>query len=128
MISAQSGRWNAVASGWLRTYRSQRSSPRGSTSTRRADVADACRTVSMGSGSASERRFCSPAALLPTVRRMDHPRRPVLPLAAELGPRLSAPVPAETDSTPTVERHDAVAPLADEWDALATRVGAAPFL
>jgi CelD/BcsL family acetyltransferase involved in cellulose biosynthesis len=38
------------------------------------------------------------------------------------------PVPAEKDSTLTVERHDAVAPLADEWDALAARAGAAPFL
>lgn len=41
---------------------------------------------------------------------------------------LYAPVPAERDSTPTVERHGAVEPIAGEWDALAARLGAAPFL
>src|SRR4051794_33842950 len=55
---------------------------------------------------------------------MDHPRRPALMLAHTL----YSHVPADTDSTPTVERHDAVAPIAEEWDALATRLGAAPFL
>jgi CelD/BcsL family acetyltransferase involved in cellulose biosynthesis len=55
---------------------------------------------------------------------MDHPRRPALVPAHTL----YAPVAADTDSTPTVERHDAVAPIADEWDALAARLGAAPFL
>jgi CelD/BcsL family acetyltransferase involved in cellulose biosynthesis len=55
---------------------------------------------------------------------MDHPRRPAYVRAHTL----YAPVPADTDSTPTVERHDAVAPIAAEWDALAARVGAAPFL
>src|SRR3954452_13545636 len=55
---------------------------------------------------------------------MDHPRRPA-PARAHT---LYATVPAERDSTTTVERHDAVAPLADEWDALAARLGAAPFL
>src|SRR3954447_2558201 len=55
---------------------------------------------------------------------MDHPRRPALMLAHTL----YSHVPADTDSTPTVERHDAVAPIASEWDELATRLGAAPFL
>src|SRR3954447_1359684 len=55
---------------------------------------------------------------------MDHPRRPALMLAHTL----YSHVPADTDSTPAVERHDAVAPIATEWDALAARLGAAPFL
>lgn len=36
--------------------------------------------------------------------------------------------PLAHDSTPAVERHDSVGPIAAEWDALATRLGAAPFL
>src|SRR3954452_18296763 len=55
---------------------------------------------------------------------MDHPRRPA-PARAHT---LYATVPAERDSTTTVERHDAVAPLPDEGAALAARLGAAPFL
>src|SRR4051794_30348576 len=65
---------------------------------------------------------------------MDHPRRPG---TAALGPRLyaslSAPtalerMPLASDSTIVVERHDSPAPIAVEWDALATRLGAAPFM
>src|SRR3954447_10598883 len=65
---------------------------------------------------------------------MHHPRRPGM---AALGPRLyaslSAPtalerMPLASDSTIVVERHDSPAPIAGEWDALATRLGAAPFM
>src|SRR4051794_36408801 len=65
---------------------------------------------------------------------MDHPRRPGM---AALGPRLYASLSAPTapprmplagDSAIVVERLDSPAPTAGEWDALATRLGAAPFM
>jgi CelD/BcsL family acetyltransferase involved in cellulose biosynthesis len=68
---------------------------------------------------------------------MDHPRRPAIPLAAELGPRLYPSLSAEpalermphaSDSTLVVERLAVIEPIAAEWDALATRLGAPPFL
>jgi CelD/BcsL family acetyltransferase involved in cellulose biosynthesis len=37
-------------------------------------------------------------------------------------------MPLASDSTIVVERHDSPAPIAAEWDALATTLGAAPFL
>jgi CelD/BcsL family acetyltransferase involved in cellulose biosynthesis len=37
-------------------------------------------------------------------------------------------MPQATDSTLVVARHDAVGEISDEWDALAARLGAAPFL
>jgi CelD/BcsL family acetyltransferase involved in cellulose biosynthesis len=55
---------------------------------------------------------------------MDHPRRP----AIAPDHTLYEPVAADTDSTLTVERHDAVGPVAGDWDALAARLGAAPFM
>ena len=61
----------------------------------------------------------------------------MLPFAADLGPRLYPSLSAEPavermplagDSTIVVERHSEVGPLASEWDALAKRLCAAPFL